>query len=137
MPSISEVNLPICILICQLMDANRIFKSAEFLQPSDREPIRSVVTTSAAATVVAWYVRSQQEISAHCHPHGQDTWTVLSGRGEYYLDRDGTTKSIAMGDVVVAPPGAVHGVFNDRDEPLIFISIVSPSEAGYELVDRL
>ncbi len=119
------------------MDANRIFKSAEFLQPSDREPIRSVVNTSADATVVAWYVRSQQEIPAHYHPHGQDTWTVLAGRGEYYLDRDGTTKSIAIGDVVVAPAGAVHGVFNDYDEPLIFISIVSPAEAGYELVSRL
>jgi quercetin dioxygenase-like cupin family protein len=118
------------------MDANRIFKSARFLEPSDREPIRSVVTTSADATVVAWYVRPQQEIPAHRHPHGQDTWTVLSGRGEYYLDRDGTTKSIEVGDIVIAPVGAVHGVFNDCDEPFIFISIVSPSEAGYELVDR-
>lgn len=118
------------------MDVNRIFKSAQFLQPSDREPIRSVVAATADATVVAWYVRSQQEIPAHCHPHGQDTWTVLSGRGEYYLDREGNTKSIEMGDVVIAPVGAIHGVFNDSDEPLIFISIVSPSEAGYELVDR-
>jgi quercetin dioxygenase-like cupin family protein len=117
------------------MDTNRIFKSARFLQPSDREPIRSVVTTSAEATVVAWYVRSQQEIPAHCHPHGQDTWTVLSGRGEYYLDREGTTKSIEMGDVVIAPAGAVHGVVNDSDEPLIFISIVSPADAGYELIE--
>jgi quercetin dioxygenase-like cupin family protein len=117
------------------MNANRIFKSAQFLQPSDREPIRSVVTTSADATVVAWYVRSQQEIPAHRHPHGQDTWTVLSGRGEYYLDRDGTTKSIEAGDVVIAPMGAVHGVFNREEDPLIFISIVSPAAAGYELVD--
>ncbi len=136
MPSISGVTLPICTLICQLMDANRIFKSAEFLQPSDREPIRSVVNTSADATVVAWYVRSQQEIPAHYHPRGQDTWTVLAGRGEYYLDGD-RTKPIEMGDVVIAPAGAVHGVFNDHDEPLIFISIVSPAEAGYELVSRL
>jgi quercetin dioxygenase-like cupin family protein len=119
------------------MDVNRIFKSARFLQPSDLEPIRSVVTATADATVVAWYVGAYQSIPAHRHPHGQDTWTVLSGRGEYYLDRAGTTKSIEMGDVVIAPVGAVHGVINDSDEPLIFISIVSPSEAGYELVDRL
>jgi quercetin dioxygenase-like cupin family protein len=117
------------------MDVNRIFKSAQFLQPHDREPIRSVVTESPHATVVAWYVRPHQEIPAHQHPHGQDTWTILSGQGEYYLDRSGTTKSIVMGDIVVAPAGAVHGVFNDTNEPLIFISIVT-AEAGYELVDR-
>jgi quercetin dioxygenase-like cupin family protein len=117
------------------MDVNRIFKSARFLQPSDLEPIRSVVTATADATVVAWYVGAHQEIPPHRHPHGQDTWTILSGRGEYYLDRDGTTTAIEMGDVVIAPVGAVHGVINDSDEPLIFISIVSPSEAGYELVD--
>jgi quercetin dioxygenase-like cupin family protein len=119
------------------MDINRIFKSARFLQPSDREPIRSVVTATADATVVAWYVGAHQKILAHRHPHGQDTWTILSGRGEYYLDRDGTTTPIEMGDVVIAPVGAVHGVVNDRDEPLIFISIVSPSEAGYELLSSL
>ncbi|AFY92019.1 cupin domain-containing protein [Chamaesiphon minutus] len=119
------------------MDTERIFKSARFLQPNDREPIRSVITTSPHATVVAWYVLPQQEIPAHQHPEGQDTWTILSGQGEYYLDRAGTTKSIVIGDVVIAPAGAVHGVYNDSDEPLIFISIVAPSDAGYELVDRL
>jgi quercetin dioxygenase-like cupin family protein len=117
------------------MDVNRIFKSTRFLQPSDREPIRSVVTATPDATVVAWYVGAHQSIPAHRHPHGQDTWTILSGRGEYYLDRDGTTTEIEMGDIVIAPVGAVHGVVNDSDEPLIFISIVSPSEAGYELLD--
>jgi quercetin dioxygenase-like cupin family protein len=119
------------------IDTDRIFKSARFLQPNDREPIRSVVTTSAYATVVAWYVRPQQEIPAHQHPEGQDTWTILSGQGEYYLDRVGMTTSIVMGDIVIAPAGAVHGVFNNSDEPLIFISVVAPTDAGYELVDRL
>jgi mannose-6-phosphate isomerase-like protein (cupin superfamily) len=39
-----------------------------------------------------------------------------------------------MGDVVVAPAGAVHGVFNSGDESLVFISVVSPLNAGYQLV---
>jgi quercetin dioxygenase-like cupin family protein len=114
----------------------RIFHSSEFFQPTDQEPIRSVISESFASTIVAWYIQPQQEIPAHLHPHGQDTWTILAGRGEYYLDRAGTTKSIVKGDVVVAPTGSVHGVFNNSDEPLIFISVVSPSTAGYELIIR-
>ncbi len=116
------------------MNLNRIFKSSKFFIPTDDEPMRSVIATSAEATIVAWYILPKQEILAHRHPHGQDTWTILSGQGEYYLDRDGTTRSIEMGDIVIAPLGCVHGVFNNSDEPFVFISVVSPGDAGYELV---
>jgi quercetin dioxygenase-like cupin family protein len=117
------------------MSTTRIFNSSKFFQPTDEgEPIRSVITESPDAVVVAWYIQPQQEILAHRHPHGQDTWTILSGQGEYYLDRTGTTTSIEMGDIVIAPKGAVHGVINRGNEPLIFISVVSPATAGYELI---
>jgi quercetin dioxygenase-like cupin family protein len=120
-----------------MMNVNRIFASAKFFQPTtDGDPIRSVMIESPEATIVAWYIQPQQSISAHLHPHGQDTWTILAGQGEYYLDRSGVTTSIAAGDVVIAPTGSVHGVFNNGEEPLIFISVVSPSTAGYQLVDR-
>ena len=118
------------------MTENRIFHSADYLQPTDGAPIRSVIAESSASTIVAWYIQPQQEIPPHIHPQGQDTWTILSGQGAYYLDRSGTTKSIAKGDIVIAPIGSVHGVFNHGDEPLIFISVVSPSTAGYELITR-
>jgi quercetin dioxygenase-like cupin family protein len=116
------------------MNPTRIFDSAKFMQPTDGAPIRSVIATSPEAVIVAWYIQPQQEISAHQHPYGQDTWTILSGQGEYYLDRSGTTRSIQKGDIVIAPTGSVHGVFNHGDEPLVFISVVSPAEAGYQLV---
>ena len=118
------------------MTKQRIFTSSEFFQSSVGDPIRSVITESPEATIVAWYIQPQQEIPAHIHPHGQDTWTILAGQGEYYLDRSGVTTPIATGDVVIAPTGSVHGVFNNGDEPLIFISVVSPSTAGYQLVGR-
>mgnify|MGYP000198941256 CR=1 FL=1 len=115
------------------MNATRIFSSADFLQPSDGEPVRSVVTESVHATVVAWYVKPGQAIGAHLHPHGQDTWTILAGEGAYVLDDAGTTTAIAAGDVVVAPIGCVHGVLNTGELPLVFISVVS-TDAGYQPV---
>ncbi len=118
------------------MTEQRIFTSSEFFQSSAGDPIRSVIIESPEATIVAWYIQPQQEIPAHIHPHGQDTWTILAGQGEYYLDRLGVTTSIATGDVVIAPTGSIHGVFNNGEEPLMFISVVSPSTAGYQLVDH-
>jgi quercetin dioxygenase-like cupin family protein len=116
------------------MSQTRIFNSTEFFQPvDDGEPVRSVVTESADAVIVAWYLQPGQKIAAHIHPQGQDTWTILSGQGEYFLDLTGNTQPIVAGDVVIAPIGAVHGVFNHGSEPLRFISVVSPAAAGYQL----
>lgn len=115
------------------MITDRIFSSSQFFQPTDGEPIRSVITESKDAVIVAWYIKSGQEIAPHIHPNGQDTWTILAGSGNYYLDKTGAIKPITTGDVVVAPAGCVHGVFNDGNEPLVFISVVSPADAGYQL----
>ena len=116
------------------MSIGRIFDSSNFLQPTDGEPMRSIVTESKESTVVAWYIKPGQKIPPHIHPNGQDTWTILAGQGEYYVDEAGSTEPIVAGDVVVAPIGAVHGVLNNSDRPLIFISVVSPLEAGFQLI---
>lgn len=114
------------------MILSRIFNSAEFVQKSDAEPIRSVVTESPDAVVVMWCVLPGQNISPHVHPSGQDTWIILSGNGEYILDAEGTTKPISSGQIVVAHTGQVHGVINKGSEPLQFVSVVAPQDAGYQ-----
>lgn len=116
------------------MNPTRIFPSAEFMQPSDGDPIRSVVVETPDSVVVAWHVKPGQRIAAHVHPAGQDTWTILSGQGEYQVEASGTSRPIKAGDVAVAYTGAVHGVYNNGTEPLRFISVVSPASAGYELL---
>lgn len=114
------------------MALSRIFNTAEFIQTSDGEPIRSVVTESPDAVVVMWYVLPGQNISPHIHPSGQDTWIILSGSGEYILDAKGRTMPISSGQVVVARTGQVHGVVNNSSQPLQFISVVAPQDAGFQ-----
>lgn len=47
------------------MDTPRIFNSSKFFQPTDGEPIRSIVTKSKDAVVVAWHIKPGQTIPAH------------------------------------------------------------------------
>lgn len=110
---------------------DRIFKLSAFLKASQGEPIRSVVTQTPEATIVAWFVQPGKRIAPHVHPQGQDTWTVISGQGEYQVNAQGQTVPIAVGDVVLAAMGDVHGVACTGSEPLIFVSVVCPAEAGY------
>jgi quercetin dioxygenase-like cupin family protein len=114
------------------MGSDRVFHAHSYMQPSDDEPMRSVIRETAEAVVVAWHVKPGQRIAAHVHPSGQDTWTILTGQGNYQTETSGSSLAITAGDVVVAPIGCVHGVSNTGQEPLTFISVVSPAEAGYE-----
>lgn len=118
------------------MNKQRLYKSSEYMQVSDGEPIRSVVVGSEHATVVAWLVKPGQTIAPHTHPDGQDTWTILSGTGAYQIDANGNTLVVVPGDVVVAEKGQVHGVLCTSSEPLQFVSVVAPLEAGYVPLHR-
>ena len=113
------------------MNNQRVYKSSDHMQVSDGEPIRSVVVESEHSVIVAWHVEPGQTIAPHTHPHGQDTWTILSGQGQYQVDEQGHTVAVAPGDVVIARRGQVHGVLCTSSEPLRFISVVAPAEAGY------
>jgi quercetin dioxygenase-like cupin family protein len=116
------------------MSQDRVFQVAQHLRPNEGEPIRSVVHETKDAAIVAWTVQPGQRISAHVHPAGQDTWTVLAGEGQYQTNASGQTTRIAAGDIAVAHAGAVHGVHNTGSSPLVFVSVVSPALSGYELV---
>jgi len=116
------------------MTQKRFFHVADHLQPNHGEPIRSVVHETSDAAIVAWTVKPGQRISAHVHPSGQDTWTVIAGEGEYQVDADGTTVHVAAGDIAVAPAGAVHGVLSTGLDSLVFVSVVSPALSGFELI---
>jgi quercetin dioxygenase-like cupin family protein len=115
--------------------SERIFKHSDFLEAADTEPLRSEITTSKDASISSWIVKPGQSISLHMHPHGQDTWIVQSGIGQYTLDAQGTVKTIIEGDVVVAKAGEIHGVVNNGSQALTFISVLSPPDAGLELIN--
>ncbi|TBO28399.1 cupin domain-containing protein [Aquabacterium lacunae] len=112
--------------------SQRVFRVADHLQPSDGEPIRSVVHQTGDAVVVAWTVKPGQRIHPHVHPEGQDTWTVISGTGEYQVDASGQTVTISAGDIAIAPTGAVHGLLNTGAQDFVFVSVVCPELAGFE-----
>ena len=113
----------------------RIFPVVDHVRPAEGEPIRSVVHETAESVIVVWHVRPGQEIAAHIHPHGQDTWTVLSGEAEYFQG-NGVTRTLKANEIAVARPGQVHGARNAGPEPFVFVSVVAPGNAGYVLAGK-
>lgn len=116
-----------------MVHPQRIFNVADFIQPSPDLPIRSVLLETKDSVIVVWHAKPGQEIGAHVHPAGQDSWVVVSGQADYYQG-DGVRRPLAKGQVAVARPGEVHGAFNTGDEDFVFVSVVSSNTAGYEPV---
>lgn len=114
---------------------SRIFSVADHIRPSDGEPIRSVVLETEDSAVVVWHAHPGQEIAAHVHPHGQDTWTVISGEADYYRG-GGVVAHLKAGDIAIARPGQVHGAFNTGSEPFVFVSVVASGNAGFALAEK-
>ncbi|MDF3737236.1 cupin domain-containing protein, partial [Enterobacter hormaechei] len=76
-----------------------------------------------------------QEIAAHIHPHGQDTWAVLSGMADYFQG-NGIVRALRVGEIAVARPGQVHGPRNTGTEPFVLVSVVASANAGFVLAER-
>ncbi|RXB33480.1 cupin domain-containing protein [Escherichia coli] len=114
---------------------SRIFSVDEYVRPSNGEPIRSVVLETNDSVVVVWHANPGQEIASHVHPHGQDTWTVISGEAEYHQG-NGIVTHLKAGDIAIAKPGQVHGAMNSGPEPFIFVSVVAPGNAGFALAEK-
>ena len=114
---------------------SRIFSVDEYVRPSNGEPIRSVVLETNDSVIVVWHAHPGQEIAAHVHPHGQDTWTVISGEAEYYQG-GGKVAHLKAGDIAIAKPGQVHGALNTSPVPFVFVSVVASGNAGFALAEK-
>ncbi|MCX7143831.1 MAG: cupin domain-containing protein [Proteobacteria bacterium] len=118
-----------------MQEVPRIFSIEAYVRPSDGEPIRSVVLATEESVVIVWHTGPGQEIAAHVHPHGQDTWTVIAGEADYYQG-NGKIVRIRAGDIAIASPGQVHGALNCGSAPFVFVSVVASGNAGFALAEK-
>lgn len=67
-----------------------------------------------------WCLLPGQHIHAHVHA-GDHIWVVLEGEGDF-LSAD-APRRITPGTVLVAPAGQSHGIDNNGQQGLVFVSI--------------
>ena len=62
----------------------------------------------------------------HIHPHAEEVFYVLSGKGIGGVGENAKEVEIVAGDTVWAPKGAVHWLYNPFEEPCEYLAICSP-----------
>lgn len=63
----------------------------------------------------------------HTHPHREEIIYVISGTAEQWVGKE--KKILKAGDTAFIPKGEVHGTYNVGDDTLVFLAILSPSNA--------
>ncbi len=109
----------------------RIFTVKDMVKFSDNRAKVTEVAKTEHSIIFVWGVKPGQEVEAHIHPEGQDTWIMIQGELTYFLGNRQTRKLYA-GQIDVAPKNEVHGCVNEGKDDAIFISIYSPREIGFE-----
>ena len=66
----------------------------------------------------------------HRHPHREEIIYILSGEAEQYVG--GEKKRLKAGEMALIPANVAHMTRNPGPEPLLFLAILSPSDAPGE-----
>ena len=113
--------------------------SAEVLRSTDAElrfgdwgPGYLARGDDAAFGVVV--LRPGDEFANHLHEHHTESFVVIEGRAEIWLDRD-TRRVVTVGDVLRAEPHEEHFVRNPFDETFRAVFVKTPWVDG-DKVDR-
>ena len=109
----------------------RTFDPGKHVQFSDAKATVTEIVITEHSSIAVWGVRAGQEVPAHLHPDGQDTWVMLRGELTYYLG-NGERRTIRAGELDIAEHHEVHGAINEGTEDAVFLSIYSAPKIGYE-----
>lgn len=61
----------------------------------------------------------------HIHPTMDEVIYILSGKAEQWIEKE--SKTLGAGEAVFIPKKMVHATFNESDETLSFLAILSPA----------
>jgi mannose-6-phosphate isomerase-like protein (cupin superfamily) len=104
--------------------SERIFTIHEKVSEKDKTSMK-VLFRSEIHEIHLWRVTPGEWVYPHIHPHNDDIWHIIQGIGKYYLTSQ-ETKTVEPGEIALAKPGEVHGIFNSGNEDIIIYSILSP-----------
>ncbi len=102
----------------------RTFDVEKSVRFSPDKAIVTEILITKHSSIAVWGVHPGQQVPAHTHPDGQDTWIMIRGELTYYLG-NGHKKIISAGQIDVAEPSQVHGATNEGAEDAVFVSIYS------------
>jgi len=109
----------------------RIFDLEAQVRFSEQAATVTEIIVTESSSIAIWGVKPGQQVQAHIHPDGQDTWVMLRGTLTYHLGNT-QQQTLIAGQIALAEKNQVHGAINESSEDAVFVSIYSARQLGYE-----
>ena len=109
----------------------RIFKIVEMI-PDKGTTYREVILNAKNHEIHLWRISPGDWIYPHTHPDSDDIWYIIEGTGEYYTTSK-EKKTVRTGEMALASPEEVHGIFNSGSEDMVILSVLSPLPVEIDL----
>lgn len=110
--------------------SERIFNIPRLL-PEKGNSYREVLYDCKNHEIHIWRITPGDWIYPHTHPSTDDVWYIVQGEGEYYTAGN-EKRIIGPGDLAVASPEEVHGLYNSGTEDIIVLSMLAPLPVEFE-----
>ncbi len=81
----------------------------------------------AKVTVTRVTVQPGSTQARHSHDNAEQIWLVERGTATVLLANEQTSQMHA-GDVILTPPGDIHGIINTGPETLVYLAITTPPQ---------
>lgn len=104
-----------------------------FLRPLDHaqagadKPFKTTFHLSERLLVGLNTLAPGQSQPLHDHADQDKFYLVMAGSGRFTVGEE--TQTCGPGELILAPAGLIHGVKNDGDELLSFITVIAPAPA--------
>ncbi len=72
--------------------------------------------------------------NSHSHENAEQIYVVVSGSGTMMVAGD--RERVGVGDLVLIPPATDHGIENDGEEDLVYVTAASPPVSVQELYEN-
>jgi quercetin dioxygenase-like cupin family protein len=104
-------------------------EKADFVSPWTLEEwlCRSDVVKNEQLLLVRANMEAMRSHPFHKHPTREELIYIISGRAEQWVGR--THRILGPGEMAFIPVGEIHGTYNPCRERLVFLAILSPSNA--------
>ena len=93
--------------------------------PDKGRTYREIIFDAANHEIHLWRILPGDWIYPHIHPNSDDIWYIVQGTGEYYTTAK-ERKTVRPGDLAVASPRKVHGIYNSGSEDILILSVLAP-----------
>ena len=103
--------------------------SLDYAQGQADKPFKHTFFQSERLLVGLNCLLPGQEQRLHDHPEQDKFYLVLAGNGRFTVGNE--DRSCTAGDLILCPAGAVHGVENESDALLTFLTVLAPFPAGH------